>query len=129
MWQQISGFSDYLINEHGEIVRISTRTTLNDAAIVSMKSDSGRWCNRSRSKLLQTALGISKTSVVAESIKGGRVYTFSSIKEAAEWLMRTQQAITAGRLAAYQTVRTNIMHGITQPKLYPFVYGYSWKTI
>ena len=56
-------------------------------------------------------------------------YEFESIKEAAEWLLETKQAIVAGRLAAYQTVRTNINKSLVQPDLYPHMYGYIWREI
>lgn len=128
MWQKISGFSDYLINEKGCIFRVSTKKIFEDASVVSLKADSGLWKNRSVAKLISDVFDIYDGGIVAEPIKPGETEkTFSSIKEAAEWLIATKQAITAGKLAAYQTVRTNIKRGISQPKLYPYVYGYSWR--
>ena len=56
-------------------------------------------------------------------------HEFKSIKEAAEWLIATNQATTGGRLAAYQTVRTNVNKSIVQPDIYPHMYGYSWREI
>ena len=71
-----------------------------------------------------------KNTIIAKPIRPCEPpMVFSSIKEAAKWLIKTKQAITAGRLAAYQTVRTNISRGISQPDLYPYVYGYAWKKI
>lgn len=128
MWQRLSGFSDYMINEKGCIFRVSTKDLIEGKRVVSLKNDTGLWKNRAVSKLVSNVFDVYEGGIIAIPIKPGESKKlFSNIKEAAEWLIATKQAITAGKLAAYQTVRTNIKHGISQPELYPYVYGYTWK--
>ena len=128
MWHKISGFSDYLINENGCIFRKSTGKIYTDVHSIAMKNDDGKWTSMSISKLLIELFDVYGNRIVATPLNSfDSVQFFPSIKQAAVWLIENKKAITCGRIAAYQTVRTNIKHGIDQPELYPFVYGYSWK--
>ena len=67
--------------------------------------------------------------IAAPISKNEKYMLFNSLHDAATWLITNNKAITAGRLAAYQTVKTKIKQGINQPELYPFIYGFSWKQI
>ena len=125
MWQTISGFSDYIINEHGCIYRRSTHLVVDNKPVVSLKADSGEWRNKSVKKLVYDTFERYIGGIVAENMN--EKYHFKNIKEAAQWLIESKRALVMGNLAAYNTVRTNIKHGITQPGLYPLMYGYSWK--
>ena len=127
MWKTIKDFSDYVISDSGYVYRLSTGQLL-DTRVVSLKRDDGIWRNKTVNSLLKSTFNKKHLYISAYPINDttDEIY-FSSIKEAALWLINTKQAITAGKLAAYQTVRTNIRNGIKQPELYPYVYGYIWK--
>lgn len=127
MWQKIDGFSDYLISDKGLIYRISTKQ-LQDKAVVSLKNDTGLWLNKSTKKLKRDIFGsCDKLLIATPVIAGEQEMVFTDIAEAAIWLIQSKRAITAGRLAAFKTICTNIKHGIKQPELYPYIYGYSWR--
>lgn len=66
-------------------------------------------------------------TIKATDLSTGQVQQFDTSGEAARMLVKLKRALSAGRVVTVNTAQQNIKKSLTQPALYPAMYGYKWE--